>query len=330
MKKISLALLLLLFLVSLGTFGYIYIEGFSFLESLYMTIITISTVGFQELKPLSWQGKLFTIFLIIGSVGIFAYAVTIIGNFLIEGHLTFISRRKKMQKQLEFLKKHYIICGINRVAKEAIKEFKKAGVDFIVVAEKIEEEKEELFKDVLFLEGDPTSDETLQKVKITQAKGLLSCLDSDKENLFVVISARNLNPNLKIITLVKEEGSISKFLKAGTDNVILPEVIGGRRMASVALRPQVLSFLDVMTTTAQEGLSLKLEEVDVPKKSVLANLSLAKAKIPQKTGLLVVAIKKASGFLYNPSSSTQIEPQDTLIVLGTEEQVKKLRELISP
>ncbi|RKY29110.1 MAG: potassium channel protein, partial [Candidatus Omnitrophota bacterium] len=120
MKKISLAFLLLLFLVSLGTFGYIYIEGFSFLESLYMTVITISTVGFQELRPLSWQGKLFTIFLIIGSVGIFAYAVTIIGNFLIEGHLTFISRRKKMQKQLEFLKKHYIICGINRVAKEAI------------------------------------------------------------------------------------------------------------------------------------------------------------------------------------------------------------------
>ncbi|HEC68819.1 MAG TPA: potassium channel protein [Candidatus Omnitrophica bacterium] len=329
MKKISLAFLLLLFLVSLGTFGYIYIEGFSFLESLYMTVITISTVGFQELRPLSWQGKLFTIFLIIGSVGIFAYAVTIIGNFLIEGHLTFISRRKKMQKQLEFLKKHYIICGINRVAKEAIKEFKKAGVDFIVVAERIEEEKEELFKDILFLEGDPTSDETLQKIKITQAEGLLSCLDSDKENLFVVISARNLNPQLKIITLVKEEESISKFLKAGADNVILPEVIGGRRMASIALRPQVLSFLDVMTTTAQEGLSLKLEEVNVPKKSVLANLSLAEAKIPQKTGLLVVAIKKASGFLYNPSSSTQIEPQDTLIVLGTEEQIKRLRELIS-
>ncbi|RKY27455.1 MAG: hypothetical protein DRP61_04210 [Candidatus Omnitrophota bacterium] len=234
-----------------------------------------------------------------------------------------------MQKQLEFLKKHYIICGINRVAKEAIKEFKKAGVDFIVVAERIEEEKEELFKDILFLEGDPTSDETLQKIKITQAEGLLSCLDSDKENLFVVISARNLNPQLKIITLVKEEESISKFLKAGADNVILPEVIGGRRMASIALRPQVLSFLDVMTTTAQEGLSLKLEEVNVPKKSVLANLSLAEAKIPQKTGLLVVAIKKASGFLYNPSSSTQIEPQDTLIVLGTEEQIKRLRELIS-
>ncbi len=329
MKKVRLAFLLITFLISLGTAGYIYIEGFTFLESLYMTIITISTVGFHELRPLSWGGRLFTIFLIVGSVGIFAYSVTVIGNFLIEGHLSFISRRRKMQKQLESLKGHYIICGVNRVAKEAIKEFKKANVEFIVVAEKIEGERGDIFKDILFWEAEPTSDESLQKVKITQAKGLLSCLDTDKENLFVVISARNLNPQLKIISLVKEEESIGKFLKAGANNVILPEVIGGRRMASMILRPQVLSFLDVMTTTAQEGLSLKLEELAVPKKSSLAKVSLAEAKIPQKTGLLVVAIKKSSGFLYNPSSSTLIEPEDVLIVLGTEEQIQRLKQVIS-
>ncbi|MBN2120893.1 MAG: potassium channel protein [Candidatus Omnitrophica bacterium] len=326
-KKVTLAILLVFLLIAVGTVGYVYIEGWSVLEGLYMTIITISTVGFHEVKQLSSQGKIFTIFLIIGSVGIFAYAVTVIINFIIEGQFSFITRRIKMQKRIELLKDHFIICGSGKVAQEVIKEFKKARVEFMVIAEAGSKEIRAAFEDILLLEADPTSDEALQKAKIDQAKGLISCLDTDKENLFVVLSSRNLNPNLKIISLAKEETCMGKLLKAGSNNVILPEVIGGRRMASMILRPQVLSFLDVMTTTTEDGLSLKLEELLVPKKSSLANASLANARIPQKTGLLVVAVKKKSGFLYNPSSSTTIEAEDTLIVLGKDEQIQRLKEL---
>jgi len=328
MRRVRLAILLLFLLIILGSSGYVYIERWSLLESLYMTIITVSTVGFHEVKQLSAQGKIFTIFLIIGSVGIFAYAITIIGNFIIEGQFSFITRRIKMEKRIALLKDHYIVCGADKVAQEVIKEFKDAKVKFVVISEKQDENTENTLKDVLYMVSDPTSDETLQKAMVSDAKGLISCLDTDKENLFVVLSSRNLNPNLKIVSLAKEETSISKLLKAGANNVILPEVIGGKRMASMILRPRVCSFLDVMTTTTEEGLSLKLEEFTVPKKSSITGVSLADAHIPQKTGLLVVAVKKKSGFLYNPSSSTTIESSDILIVLGKDEQFRRFKEVL--
>ena len=232
-----------------------------------------------------------------------------------------------MEKKIASLKNHFIICGAGKVAQEVIKEFQQAKVDFMVITGHHTLNLEGTSQEVIYIQDDPTFDETLQKARITEARGLVSCLDTDKENLFVALSSRNLNPHLKIISLAREETSIGKLLKAGCDNVILPEVIGGRRMASMILRPQVLSFLDVMTTTAQEGLLLKLEEVQVPQGSSLASTSLADAHIPQKTGLLVVAIKKNGGFLYNPSSSTTIEPEDILIVLGKDDQIHRLKEI---
>ena len=329
MEKLRLAIALVFLLVLVGSLGYVYIEGWDLLESLYMTIITISTVGFHEVRQLSAQGKIFTIFLIIGSVGIFAYAITIIGNFIVEGQFSFITRRIKMQKRISQLFNHYIICGAGKVAQEVIKEFKKTKVEFVVILGTLEKPPEGVPEDVLNMLADPTSDETLQKANVTKARGLISCLQTDKENLFVVLSSRNLNPNLTIVSLANEETSISKLLKAGANNVILPDVIGGKRMASMILRPQVCSFLDVMTTTTEEGLSLKLEEFHVSGKSSIANLSLANAHIPQKTGLLVVAVKKKSGFLYNPSSSTMIETDDILIALGKDEQIQKFKELLN-
>lgn len=325
MKKIRLALLLLILLIILGTCGYVYLEKWGILDSLYMTVITISTVGFHEIHGLNPAGKIFTIFLIISSVGIFAYAVTIIGNFIIEGQFSSITRRKIMEKKIASLTNHYIICGADTVAKEVIKEFIRSKVKFILLSENLPPDIGSILGENPFIIGDSTSDELLQLAKIEKAKGLISCLPTDKENLFVVISARNLNPKLKIMSLAKEETSLNKIIKAGADNVIFPEIIGGRRMASMILRPEVLSFLDVMTTSPQEGLSLKLEELTVTKRSSLANLELKKAQIPQKTGLLVVAIKKKSGFLYNPSSSTVIEPNDKLIVLGKDEQIQRLK-----
>ncbi len=328
-KRISLAFLLLTVLVVSGTSGYMAIEGWSLVDALYMTIITISTVGFREVADLSVIGKLFTIALIISSVGIFAYAVTLIGNFIIEGQFNFIGRRRRMERKIASLKNHYLICGCGKIAEEVISEFRKSKLEFIVIDNNASENLAKENDTTTYLDSDPTSDDTLNEAKIDQAKGLISCLPTDKENLFVVISARNLNHNLKIVSLATEETTKNKLLKAGADNVILPEVIGGKRMASMILRPQVLSFLDVMTTPAQEEVSLRLEELNVNKKSSCANLSLKKAQIPQKTGVLVVAIKKKSGFIYNPSSSTNLEPNDTLIGLGKDEQLQKLKEILT-
>ncbi len=329
LKKISVAVLLLILVIAGGTFGYVIIERWKLLESLYMTIITMSTVGFREAAPLSDAGKIFTIALIASSVGIFAYSVTAIGNFIIEGQFGFISRRRKMEKNISSLKNHYIICGCSKVAQEVITEFKKTNTQFVVVAKETEEALGDLLNNIIYYLGDPTSDDALKKVRIEEAKGLVSCLDADTDNLFVVLSAHNLNDKLNIVSIAKEETTKNKLLKAGANNVILPEVIGGKRMASMILRPRVLSFLDVMTTPTQEEVSLRLEELLVHKNRTLVNNSLKKAKIPQKTGLLVVAIKKKKGgFLYNPSSSTIIEAEDTLIVLGKDEQIQRLREIL--
>lgn len=234
-----------------------------------------------------------------------------------------------MEKTIATLKNHYVICGYNRLAISVIKDFKKSKVPFVVILNKDEEDASILPEGMLYIVGDATNDDVLQHARIEKAQGLVSCLGTDKENLFVVISSRSLNPELKIITLAKEEASFGKMLKAGADNVILPEVIGGKRMASMILQPSVLSFLDVMTTTATDGIALKLAEITIESKSSLKELSLAEAKIPQKTGLLVVAIRKAKGFSFNPSSSTTIDKGDVLIVLGEDKQIQRLSEYAS-
>lgn len=325
MKKLFVVFLLLFTLVACGVLGFSVLEDLSPIDALYMTIITISTVGFDVVRPLTAKGKLFTILLILSSVGTFTYALTLIANFVIEGQFGSITRRIRMEKNITALTEHYIVCGYSRIASAVIKDLKKTNVPFVVIINKEESEDNPSLLNVLHMIGDSTNDETLQHAMIASAKGLISCLETDKENLFVVISARSLNPELKIITVAKEETSFNKMLKAGADNVILPEVIGGKRMASMILQPSVLSFLDVMTTTREEGLALKLEEIIIPESSNLASLSLAEAKIPQKTGLLVVAIRKASGFTFNPSSSTVIDAKDTLIILGQENQVERLK-----
>ena len=328
MKKLYFIFLLLCTVIIVGVLGFSVLEGLRPLDALYMTIITVSTVGFNEVVPLTDAGKLFTVFLILCSAGSFTYALALVASFIIEGQFGYITRRIKMEKNIAMLSDHYIVCGYSRVALAVIKDLKKAGSQFIVVLEAERANDIPPGVDYLYLSGDPTSDDVLLHAQITNAKGLISCLESDKENLFVVISARSLNPELTIATVAKDESSFNKMLKAGADNVILPEVIGGKRMVSMILHPNVLSFLDVMTTTKTEGLSLKLEEITIPEASSLIDKSLADAKIPQKTGLLVVAIRQKIGYMFNPSSSTIMSAGDVLIVLGEGAQIGKLKEYV--
>lgn len=326
MSRLYFIFVLLFSIVTCGVFGFSVIEGLSPVDALYTTIITISTVGFNAVGPLTTQGKIFTIILILTSVGAFTYALALIADFIIEGKFEHITRRIRMEKNISALSGHYIVCGANRIAAAVIKDFEKAQVPIVVIDQKAEEVS--ALSDKLYIAGDPTDDDVLIHAKITEARGLVSCLEDDKENLFVVISARSLNAELNIVSAAKDEASYNKMLKAGANNVILPDVIGARRMASMILQPSVLSFLDVMTTTKNGGLSLKLEEICIPDSSHLVTNSLAQAHIPQETGMLVVAIKKGGQFIFNPSSSTVLHADDVLIVLGADNQIAKLQQYV--
>ena len=312
----------------LGTGGFIIIEKWSILESLYMTVITITTVGFQEVRPLSETGRIFTIFLILSGYGILLYVVSSMVAFIVEGELLDIFRRKKMKSKVEALNNHYIICGSSGAGEYVINEFLKTKQEFVVIEN--DPDKNKALKergDILFLEGDPSEDETLKEAGISQARGLISALPTDKDNLFVVLTAKGLNKNLRIISLAIDQSSEHKLRRAGADSVITSNSIGGMRMASVMLRPAVVSFLDKMLY--MKDAALRVEEALIPDGSGLIGKTMAQAKIGEKTGLIIIAIKdkETGNYHYNPGSSTVIKENDALITIGTPEQMKSLRDI---
>jgi len=335
LQRFRIAIVLIAVVILGGTAGYSIIENRSFLDSLYMSIITISTVGFKEVWELSKSGRIFTICLILSSISVATYGLTVISSFIIEGHFRQIGRRRRMETKINRIRGHYIVCGEGIVAEQVVEELKKAKVPFIIVCrdyksfeENLERSELKRSEELLYVEGDPTNDEVLKKAKVQDAKGLIACLASDTDNLFVTLSARSLNPRLKIVAQAREEVSQGKMLKAGADNVISPEVIGGRRMASIILRPTVVSFLDIMTR-GEKDVTLRLEEVKIPKGSPLVGKSISEAEIRRQTGTLVVAIKdkKTDTIVYTPPPSSVLKEGDILLVLGEEEGISKLYKL---
>ncbi len=244
--RFTIAFLLLVLLVAGGTLGYSWVEGWSVAESLYMTVITITTVGYGEVRTLSPQGRQFTILLIVFSVVTAGYSVTTLLGFIFEGQIVQLMRGRRMERAISRLSDHYIICGCGVVGKQVALEFRQAGVPFVIVER--DPEHSELGRDesVLFVKGDADDDETLIEAGIEQAKGLVSALRQDGGNVFVVLTARQLNPSLMIVARAAEEQTVGKLLRAGADRVISPYQIAGRRMASVILRPSVMNFLDVV------------------------------------------------------------------------------------
>ncbi len=326
-RRLSWAIFLLLFILTMGTLGYILIEKWSPLDALYMTVITISTVGFREIAPLSPVGKVFTICLIIGGIGTVIYTLGIIVEFLAEGHLTGLMERRKMRKQIEELRNHYILCGYGRVGRQVAKEFLKARVPFVV----IENNPDTILKcreeGLLCLEGDASDDQILKAADVERAKGLVAVVDNDADNVFVTLSARVLNPGIFIVARAELEESEEKLKKAGADRVISPTAIGGRRMAALLLKPLVCDYLDVVAHG--EKIEYQLEELGVKENSPIANVTIRETGIREKTGALILAIKKASGeFNTNPSASTVIEAGDKLVVMGTKDQLETLQDLI--
>ena len=320
---------LLLAVFMIGTIGFSIIEDFSPLESVYMTVITLSSVGFQEVRPLSVQGKIFTILLIILGMGTVFYGFTTIIAAVVEGRVKELLRRRKMERRISSLKGHVIVCGIEETARCIIEELENTRTAFVIVNNEVSswlESKD--YKDILYIEGDPSEETVLKKAGVDKAKGLIAALGNDTQNVFVVLTARELSPSLRIVARTAERESEQKFLRAGANAVVCPSRIGGLRLASEIIRPAVVDFLDVMMRG--RDLTLRIEEAYVSPDSKFVNKTIAETDIGRKTGVIIVAIKEAATgrYLYNPSAETLIKEGDRLIALGEIGQIENLRKIV--
>jgi voltage-gated potassium channel len=312
-----------------GVAGYMFLEGWNFEDASYMTVITVATVGFGETHPLSPVGRWFTIALILGGMGTMLYAVSSLTAFIVEGELAQLLRRGKMDKAIARLEGHFVICGAGRVGSVILKELRAGGHKTVVVDRSLERLEETFGPDhgLLTVEGDATHDAVLERAGIRRARGLLAALAEDRDNLFVVLSARSMNPALRIVARADEESTRDKLFKAGADAVVFPHTIGGLRMASEMLRPAVVTFLDQMLRWG-DG-SLRVEEAVVSEGSPLAGQRLSACDIPGRTGALLVALKTGGQFLFNPAGDRTLSPGDVLVVIADRSQREALQRLAS-
>ena len=323
-KRLIFALIFITCVVIAGSVGYMFIEGWNCLDSLYMTVITIASVGYKEIHDLSPNGRIFTIILIISGVGSVTYALTTIAKIVVEGEIQEIFGRKRLEKKIKELKNHYIVCGYGRMGRIICRELKEKDIKFVVIEK--EPDTFESGEETLVLKGDATKDENLKEAGIEKAKGLISVLPTDAENLFVVLSARELNPKLFIVARAGEEGSEQKLLRAGADRVVSPYHIGGLRIAHTVLKPAVVDFIEFATKSG--NIDLQMEEITVQNNSKLAGLTLDECGIGRDLGIIVVAIKNASGDMkFNPTFRTAIKAGDTLIALGEIPKLKTLEDM---
>jgi voltage-gated potassium channel len=318
---------LIVLIISGGTLGYAFLEGWDFFDSFYMTIITLTTVGFGEVHPLSRVGRMFTVALIVGGVGTVFYALSTAAKFMLEGEFEEIFGRKRLEKKIKELRDHFIVCGYGRMGRIICRELREKKISFVVV----EKMPEKLLggQDVLVVEGDATKDEVLKEVGIEKAKGLISVLPTDAENLYVVLSARGLNPNLTIVARAGDEGSEQKLIRAGADRVVSPYYIGGLRIAHTVLKPAVVDFIEFATKSG--NIDLQMEEITMQEGSELVGCTLDECGIGRDLGIIVVAIKQGSGEMrFNPTYKTAIKAGDTLIALGEISKLKVLEDMAIP
>lgn len=324
-KKLLISLTMITFIVAFGTIGYMTIEGWNFLDSIYMTIITLASVGYKEVRELSENGRVFTIFLIIGGVGTVLFALNNGAKIILEGEFREIFGRSRLEKKIKELKGHYIVCGYGRMGRIICRELKEKNKRFVVI-EKTPERTER--EDVLMLQGDATKDEILKEAGIERAKGLISVLPTDAENLYVVLSARELNPDLFIVARAGEEGSEQKLIRAGANRVVSPYHIGGLRIAHTVLKPAVVDFIEFATRSG--NIDLQMEEIVVKDGSRIAGQTLDECGIGRELGIIIVAIQRAGGEMkFNPTFRTTIKAGDILIALGETSKLKRLEEMAS-
>ncbi|MGQ9461953.1 MAG: potassium channel family protein [Candidatus Fervidibacter sp.] len=321
-------------IVILGTLGY-YLLGItlrlpaSLLDCLYMTVITLTTVGYEEVIPVARTevGKLFSIMLILGGVGVFLYILTNLAILLLEGVIQGAWERWRVEKEIAKMSDHYLVCGVGRVGEVIVRELVLIQRPVVIIdkdAEKVTSIGREL--NVPFIVGDATDEAVLKASRIESARGLLAALGNDHDNLFLVLTARSLNPNLKIVARSNHPSVVDKMLKAGADEVVLPETSGGLRMVSLMVRPTAVSFLDQMLRLRE--VTVRVEEITIEPSSPLVGKRLGELKLPQNWNTLVLAYQQESGnWVYNPPGDLELKQGMSLIVMGDVQKLEELRRL---
>ena len=326
-KKQLLEILFMFSLVIiLGTAGYFVLLDVSLLDALYMTVITISTVGYSEVGVMTPAAKFFSILIIFMGVGTAGYAFTKGVIIIIEGGIRDLWRNRRMDTKISKLHNHYILCGAGETGNVIIEQFQKKNVPFVVIEKNENVVWQFHDKDIPIILGDATEECVLEKARIKEARGLISSLPKDVDNLYTVLTARQLNTKLYIISRSIDKNSPSKLIKAGANNTISANEIGGRRMATLMMRPSVISFLDVITHAGE--MEFNLEDIVINDESEMIGKTLGEIKVPEKFGLIVLAIKKSmfEKLIFNPGADFIIAKGDNLLVLGREKQVMALRE----
>lgn len=330
-RNFIIAVISLVILFAIGVVGYRIIEAdnphqkWTVFDAIFMTVITLTTVGYSD-DNMSKVGRVFTVFLLIGGLGIFVYSIGVATAFIIEGQFREVFRRRKMEKLIDKLSDHYIVCGIGDTGVHALEEMIQMNMDFVAIEHNQERIDRELAtKNFLYVQGDATEDEILIRAGIERARGLITSLSRDQDNLFVVLSAKQLNPRLKIASKAVEANSLSKLKQAGADEVVLPDHIGGMRLASTVTRPIVVNFLDIMLRSQE---TMRFAESVIQPGTPLVGLTLGEARIPDRTNLMVVAVHTRNGeLIYNPSGRLKLEAGDALIVIADNEQRENLNKL---
>ncbi|MHC4139743.1 MAG: potassium channel family protein [Planctomycetota bacterium] len=319
--------------IAAGTAGYKLLGGpeWSLLDSIYMTVITLTTVGFEEIQDMSDNpyARILTIFIILFGMGSLLFVVSTVTGFIVEGELTNVFGRKKMLKEISSLKNHFIVCGIGNIGRTVTKELQQTKRDFVVVdtaSEKLE--KLSAMEKILYINDDATNDEVLVNAGVHEAQGLITILPEDKDNLFVTLTAKQLNPNLRIVSKGIDEHTIKKLKMAGADSVVLSNAIGGLRMVSELIRPAAVSFLDKMLRI-QKGKSYRIEEVKISANSKFIGQTLSEANLLHNTRVLLVAMRGKEGdFIYNPESTSIIRGETEIVVMGESMETKRVREWV--
>ncbi|MCK5204916.1 MAG: potassium channel protein [Desulfobacterales bacterium] len=320
---------ILILIVAAGTIGYMMIEGWPFVDALYMTVITISTVGFKEVNQVGEGGRIFTMVLVFSGVGFTLYVAAAVVQFMVEGRIRIIMGRRRLNKKIDRLKNHYIVCGYGRIGRVLCRHLKRANID-VAVIEKDSEQIPVMDEDgVLYIVGEATDENSLIKAGIERAKAVVAALATDTDNVFLVLTARQLVPELLIMARASQETAKIKLRAAGANYVESPYEMGAVSMAHRIIRPTVTSFLDL--AFAHKRKDIQMEEIPVSNASELVNVQLKDSGIRQNYNLIIIAIKKADGnMLFNPSFEAVIAPNDTVIAVGEVDNLQKLEWALNP
>jgi voltage-gated potassium channel len=326
--KITKGLFALAVILCIGTSGFMTIEGWSFLDSLYMTAITITTVGYREIAPPSAAGMIFTIFIAFSGIGILFYFLSLIAQAMFEIQVKAIIERRKLGSRMRAMKDHYIVCGFGRLGRIICRELHSNRIPMVVIENQPDLLQVLEHENTPYIIGDATNEEVLTEAGVEKARGLVSVVASDADNVFITMSAKGLNPALFVLARAEEEQTEKKLLRAGATRVVMPYRIGAQKMAHIIVKPAISDFLEL--TVHNRRIGLEMEELEVSEHSPLNGLTLIDSGIRQEMDVIIMAIRKREGEMkFNPSSKTRIEAGDTLIALGKSDDISKLAKVLS-